>query len=189
MSVGTGATVHPHGRRHVENSVRKDHTRRSRPARNLDSYWRIPGVRSTACSRYEGGGEPSVGGKPSSRATWTIRKATSGSALAWFTARSPVPSSQRCAKVRILLHSERSTGFLEREVPVYVNGHAARRARRVVAVTRCSQRVTTVPSRRDALSVRSRDVRGAIVTRLTCARTPNKGVSNSRALSLTSHVS
>lgn len=34
---------------------------------------------STACWRYEDGGEPSIGGTPSSRAMWTIRKTISGS--------------------------------------------------------------------------------------------------------------
>lgn len=38
-------------------------------------------------------------------------------------------------------------GFSRKRVPVAVNGHVAGRACRVVAVTRCPQRVTTVPPR------------------------------------------
>jgi hypothetical protein len=60
-----------------------------------------------------------------------------------------------------------------------VNGHAARRACRVVAVTRCPQRV---PPRRAALSVRSRDVQGAIVTRRV-ALEPRMKASRTLALS------
>jgi hypothetical protein len=80
-------------------------------------------------------------------------------------------------------------GLSRKRGPVYVNGHAAPRACGVVAVTRCPQRVTAISPRRVALSVRSRDVRGPIVSKAGCARTPDESVSNSRALSLTSPVS
>ena len=65
---------------------------------------------------------------------------------------------------------------------VFVNGGAESRPRRMVALTRCPQRVTAVPSPRGALSVRSRDVRGAIVTRQV-ALEPRMKASRTLALS------
>jgi hypothetical protein len=81
-----------------------------------------PRAISTVCSRYEGG----CGADRSSKATWTIRKTTSGSghrgrretslpletrppglALAMLTARFTVPCLSPGARVRILLHSGR----------------------------------------------------------------------------------
>ena len=104
-----------------------------------------PRAISTACSRYEG--EPSGDGNLSSRATWTIRKTTSGSAhrgrrgaplplgtrpagpaLSRLTGRSVVPRFPPCAKVRILLHSGRSTiGRESGDRRVYGRGEARER--------------------------------------------------------------
>ena len=56
-------------------------------------------------------------------------------------------------------------GFLERESPFFVYRRAESGPFFMVAATRCPQRLTAFATPPVALSVRSRDVRGPIVTR------------------------